>query len=200
MDFQGSLQRRSVKGFAVGAAVEIWSESKGKWIRDGEVVERVSEVCVRDGCRLRAGSVKVLYSQRQRFRWIPPRRFAEQLRASARPSPPRAMAGQLQMEVGEGFWRTVHVELCKGFVQWWGSEAEAQQGAKSLGHAFLLEMELSSQGRSFELQASGSSHTFQSRTEEAALKWGRGLREHAAYCADLEDLDAVQQIHRIGGA
>merc|ERR1711920_299878 len=181
-------------GYGVGDYVEIWSTQCDNWIKDGEVIETVDRKCRRDGVKLRAGSMKVLYMKGERFKWVPPQLAEEHLRASPVPSAPKVLTGKLLKEVHSEVteWRVVHVELHKGFIQWWVDKEAARQGDKSLGHAHLLGLQQGNcQGTSFSVRAvsrRGAVDTFQARSEEDAAKWVNSLWEHAGYCAELEEM------------
>merc|ERR1712061_393006 len=72
-------QRKKVKMYSVGDYVEIWSLNCQSWIKDGEVTETVDGKCIRDGVKLRAGSMKVVYMDGERFKWVPPQLAEEHL-------------------------------------------------------------------------------------------------------------------------
>lgn len=206
-DFAGSVQRRKARAYHVGDLVEIWSVKYDKWIRDGEVMDVVREKCCKDGVNLRAGSVKVLYSSGARFKWMPPKQVSEHLRMSARPKAPDSTIGSLQKECHADvtFWRSMHVEISKGYMQWWEEEAEAERGGKSLGHAYLLGMQLWRQGRSFKLRAEsndGAVFAFQAENDEDAQRWVNALWEHAGHCLDMHELEATvsEKKSLLGGA
>merc|ERR1712117_1002402 len=71
-EFMDAVQRQIAKAYRVGDLVEVRSINHDTWIMDAEIVDRVTEKCEKDGKTRRAGSVKVLYNDGERFRWVPP--------------------------------------------------------------------------------------------------------------------------------
>lgn len=200
-----SLQRKKVKAYRVGDLVEIWSLKYKKWIQDAEVVDVVKEKVLRDGIHCRAGSVKVLYSSGSRFKWVPPQLIETDLRASPRSRAPAAMCGKLQKECHSNVteWCPMHVEINRGYLQWWESEEQAVNGCKSQGHTYLLGLQLRRQDRSFKLRiesASGAVFAFRASTEEDACRWIGGIWEHAAHCREVQKLEVPTRRAAWGGA
>merc|ERR1719210_2958244 len=145
-DFSDAVQRKQAKAYRVGTLVEVRSVKQDSWIRDAEIIGTVNETCEKDGFKLRAGSVKVLYNGGNVFRWVPPRDAEYDLRPQSRLrlQVPEPMSGGLEKRYvadascPEGRWVPMHVEICRGHVQWWETETAARNGKKSGGHAFLL--------------------------------------------------------------
>merc|ERR1740121_2135573 len=121
--------------------------------------------------------MKVLYSCGERFKWISPQQAEANLRASPMPSAPSVLTGELLKEVHSEVteWHVVHVELHKGFIQWWKDKEAAMRGDKSLGHAYLLGLQQGNcQDTFFSLRAisrRGAVDTFKAGSEDDAAKW-----------------------------
>merc|ERR1712027_272484 len=134
-----AVQRKIATPYRVGDLVEVRSIHHDTWIMDAEIVDRVTEKCEKDGNTRSSGSVKVLYNDGKRFRWVPPQLAQRHVRPSLRLKAPDTMSGCLtkqSLESSRLF--QVHVEICKGYVQWWDSKAAAMKKEKSTGHLFLL--------------------------------------------------------------
>jgi len=196
-EFTNEAQRKKAKAYRVGDLVEVRSVKHDTWIRDAEIIDTVQDKCLKDGFTLRAGSVKVLYNNGERFRWVPPHHAQEHLRPSLRLKAPDTMFGGLWKQCcsDADSWFPVHVEICKGYVQWWESEAAARRGAKSQGHSFLLGMQCWRERRSFKLRVenpNGAIFAFRVDTEEDAGQWFHALWEHARHCMDLLQLETLR--------
>lgn len=74
------IQRRPVKVFQKGASVEVFCSELQRWFADGEVLDVVHEGCARDGFKLRAGSMKVIYDRGAHYVWVAPHTAMEFLR------------------------------------------------------------------------------------------------------------------------
>lgn len=92
--------------------------------------EEDEEDGVHDGCKLAAGSVKVLYNNSKTFKWILPSQFKSMLRVSSRPSAPYALAGQLLKQTHNWIttWHLRHFEVSRGYLQWWATVDDANAG------------------------------------------------------------------------
>jgi hypothetical protein len=191
-DFE-SRQRRKVKIYQVGEQVEVFSMKRGVWVLDGEIADVVSEACTKDNFKLRAGSIKVLFDNATMYKWILPGRVAEQIRPSPRVKPKEALVGVLEIEVNLHdtiAWVGVHVEVNKGYLQWWHSQEDARAGSKSVGIAYLFGLELNEGGRELILQTfatRGIFFSFRAKTEEDAQLWRTALRDHSNYCDEVCD-------------
>lgn len=208
-DFAASVQRKKVKAYHVGDVVEIWSAKHKKWIKDAEVIDTVKEKCYKDGVNVRAGSVKVLYNTGEhakweapqyageRVRWLAPQQLEGLIRPSLRPRTPEVVCGMLQKECRSRVtWCSdvtyrlpMHVELCRGYLQWWEEKAAAVSGTKSQGHVYLLDMHLWRQDGAFKLRAEGgqgASFCFWADSEQEERRWVDALWEHAGYCRSLQ--------------
>jgi len=197
-EFKEAKQRRKVPRFNRGEAVEVWSMKYNRWVRDAEVADMVTESCERDGMKLRAGSVKVVYKNQGRFKWIPPQLVVDHLRPSRRPIAPDAKFGQLHKEThgDDTVWQPVHVEVNQGFMQWWASEEAARRGKKPICAAFLFCMNLFCEGSLIKIRTDatgGAIHVFRALAEEDAQAWEEALWEHAGFCGDVTEGDKSPQ-------
>jgi len=195
-EFADAVQRNKAKAYRVGDLVEVRSGKHDTWIRDAEIVDTVEEGSSKDGSPRRAGSVKVLYNNGERFQWIPPKNVQTDLRPSLRLKAPDTMLGGLEM-LDANSWIPVHVEICKGYVQWWKTEAAASQKAKSVGHSFLLGMQCWREDfRSFKFRVEnhpdGAIFSFRAGEDEDVGQWVHALWEHARHCMDLLQFQTLQ--------
>merc|ERR1719464_1474039 len=102
--------------------------------------------------------MKVLYMNGERCKWVPPQLVEEQLRRSPLPPAPKPWMGTLLKEVHADVtdWHAVHVEIHKGFIQWWEDKEAAARGDVSIGHSYLLGLQQGNcQGPCFSLRAVG---------------------------------------------
>jgi len=193
-----SRQRKRMKLFAKGDVVEVYSMNQNKWFVDAEVVEVVKESAVRDGHRVSAGSMKVVYQNGTRFKWVGAHEMDQYLRASGRPKHPEPLMGELQKETYFFFvtrWFKLYFELHKGFLQWWNKQEEAKVSAQPVASIYLLGLQLQQEGASFKLRADstkGAVFAFQADTEEEATKWVEALWLQAEYCTEVHDFHRAQ--------
>lgn len=183
-------QRKKVKRFRPGDQVEVWSIKYDRWIGDAEIVEVLTESAIRDGNNIRAGSVKVLYKNKGRFKWIPPQLVDEVLRVSGRPPVPDPKIGELLKEIHTDVteWCPVHVEVNEGFIQWWIDEEAARRGEQPQGIAYLFMLQMFNEGLQIKLRTDstqGGVHAFKAESEEEVQIWVEALWEHAGHCGDM---------------
>lgn len=194
-----ALQRRKVKLYAIGDIVEVFSISQGRWTLDGEVSDVVDEACIKDKFRLRAGSMKVHFENATKFKWVAPEQISEHVRPSPRVKPPPAISGRLDIEVHlpeSSEWVKVHVEVNKGFLQWWETEEDARRGSKSRGVAYLLGLQLNTSEVVLKVRTDatrGALFVFRVESDEEAQKWTAALWEHAGFCEEMRDFVEAKQ-------
>lgn len=182
-------QRKKVKLFAVGDNVEIFSSKSQKWVLDAQVIDVTHESLNVSGFRVRAGSMKVVYDNGMRFKWVAPQQMQDLLRASPRPKAPLPLAGELSLGTSSWFgmdWSRCYFELNKGFLQWWPSQERARSGAVPMDSVYLLGMQLKEKGAGFRLRSDtthGTMFTIRAKEEEAA-HWVEVLWAHAKYCEE----------------
>merc|ERR1740121_481744 len=99
------MQRSKMKMYEIGDVVEVFSLKSQKWILDGEIADLVKETCVKDGFKIRAGSIKVLYENATRFKWVAPQNVPDHIRRSARVKPPPHIMDTMEIEVS--LWESV---------------------------------------------------------------------------------------------
>merc|ERR1719203_713358 len=122
-DAETHRQRKAIKAFKVGDQVEVYSVKNDCWMLDGEVTEDVSETCTKDGVKVRAGSMKIVYAEGKQFKWLPPSLFGTHVRESLRPRPVNPLAGEFMKQTHNWLseWHTRYFVVKKGFLQWWMS-------------------------------------------------------------------------------
>lgn len=173
--------------FAKGDMVEVFSARYG-WLPDGQVVEVTTEGGRRDNAEVVAGSMKVIYDNECRFKWVSPPEMGELLRASPRPQPPLLMAETLSVERCGWLmvqWVKRHCELKKGYLQCWTDEGESRS-AKPLATLCLLGVEITCDGMLIKLRdPSGVVHTIAAASERQAVAWVKALRAHTEYCQSV---------------
>lgn len=194
-------QRKHIKLYKVGDMVEVYSLKSQEWIEDAEIAEVVTESCVRDKLQIRAGSMKVLYSNRRRFKWVAPQQVNEHLRPSQRPKPPEPRVGKLLKEthIEETEWYPQHVELNMGYLQWWEAESDARVGQKATVSMYLLGLQLHEEGSSLIVRSNSTRGTvFKLRAEEESdvSAWSFALWEHAGYCEEVRDVKEAKKVGR----
>lgn len=196
---RSSRQRKRIKLWTKGDCVEVYSVKHQKWFNDAEIVEVVTETCVREGYRVNAGSMKVVYENGTRFKWVAAQEMDQFLRPSNRPKPVQPRLGDLMKETYWLFvprWNKLYVEMHKGFLQWWNTREEAQKRAKPQGSIYLLGLELQLEGTTFKLRSDstqGALFTFQAMSEEEAKKWVDDLWLQAEYCSEMLEFHQAQQ-------
>lgn len=200
METMAPKQRKPLQLYRPGDMVEVYSTRLQRWIEDGEVSEVVEEGCTRDCFQLRAGSMKILYDKRKRFKWVAPQQAQEQLRPSLRPTPPEPMVGKVLKETfadeGDSEWRVRHVELNLGYLQWWEAEDAARAGKASEGSMYLLGMQMQDEDLFLILRSTstrGTVYTFQLEAEGELDAWTWGLWEHAGYCEEVRDASEAKK-------
>lgn len=190
-------QRKSIKQmYRVGDQVEVWSIKTEKWIIDGEVADLTDESCVRDNVKVRAGSMKIVYGDGKRFKWLMPHQFDTQLRESLRPRPPARLIGQLHKETHnwQTAWHARYFELNRGFLQWWVSEKDYKDKKNPQKVFSLLGVHMEEpQGNktSFKVQSAatkGVLYSFDGKAPEESRKWIEAIWEHSEYCEELKEL------------
>lgn len=187
-----SRQRKAVKLYRVGDVVDVWSGRNQDWIIDGEVVAATDETIQVHGTKVSAGSVKVIYSRGQMYKWIPPAKFGELLRESLRPRPPDGHKGTMLKQT-HGFvseWNERYFELRKGHLQWWENEEAAKKGTP--GRAiYLLGANIQELETSFRLLSDGTKgviYHFDAGSRESMVLWAETAWAHAEYCEEMREL------------
>jgi len=184
-----SVQRKRVKGYTPGDRVEVLSNRHGKWM-DGEVLEVVTESCIKDGIKVRAGSTKVLFNDGAHFKWMSPVQFEDLVRPSSKPRFPASLTSNLVMEVhtiSGSWWVRTYGELNRGFFQWWHSQEEAEAGGPPVDCVNLLGLRQCLEGRTLRLQvdgAAGSVYACKVVDEYDVASWVEALWTHAEYCQE----------------
>lgn len=193
-------QRKVQKTFKVGDLVEVYSVKNNKWMTDAEVVEFASEACNKDGLKLRAGSLKIIYAHGSQFKWIPPQHIEELLRMSPRPRPPPPKVGQMLKETHNWFteWHQRHFEVKRGFLQWWLSEQEAQEKKKPSRSVYLLGLRIQEEhGKIIKLRTdstNGIVFQFNAETSSARAEWVEALWAHAEYCEEMREFEEAKWV------
>jgi len=188
-----SRQRKKVKLPVKGDVVEIFSQRLDKWFLDAEVVSVTTEVLVEKGMRVPAGSLKIVYDNGTRFKWVAPQESEKYVRPSERPRPPEPMAGDLLKETNYWFitrWNKYYFEVNKGFLQWWNSSEEAGKNVKPVGSVYLMGLQQKQEGDFFRVRTEatgGAVFAFQASTEEESSVWVDTLWAHAAYSDDVRE-------------
>lgn len=196
--WQATRQRKRLKLWSRGDMVEIFSKKNQKWFLDAEITDVVYEGGIRDGFRVAAGSMKVVYDNGSRFKWVGPNEMEELLRASPRPRPPKPLVGNLRKESHYFFvteWTQQHMEVNMGFLLWWPSKDEARSGKAPSGSVYLLGLRQQDSGAYFQLRAEsthGAVFSFQADSAERSAEWVRSLRAHAAYCEEVRQLQEAK--------
>lgn len=186
-------QRKKVKMFGKGDVCEVFSVKHGKWFLDAEITETTDESCYLDGFRVVAGSMKIIYDNGTRFKWVAPHEMEELVRESPRPRPPEPLVGQLTKEQHFWFltnWTKMYFELQKGFLQWWRTKEDAGNGGKALGSVYLLGLQLQDEDATFKVRtesSEGAVHAFQADSAEEVARWVEALWVHAGYCEEVSD-------------
>lgn len=184
-------QRKKLKLFGKGDVCEVFSVKHGKWYLDAEITETTDESCYLDGFRVVAGSMKVVYDNGTRFKWVAPHEMEELVRESSRPRPAEPLVGELTKEQHFWFlthWTKMYFELQKGFLQWWSTKEEAGNGAKPAGSVYLLGLQQQDDDASFKLRtdsSEGAVHSFQADSAQDVQKWVEALWVHAGYCEEV---------------
>lgn len=198
---RGARQRKSIKPMKIGDQVEVYSHRYGEWMLDAEVVEFVSESCIRDDLQVRAGSMKVIFNSGRQFRWLEPVQFADFVRPSLRPAPPPRLTGRLSKETHNWLteWHQRFFLLDHGFMEWWESERD-MLAEKAPNKAFSLlglhMMEPVGDGTRFTIRTDGTKgvlYSFDGFTVKDTRQWVEAIWEHAEYCEELTEMEAVKE-------
>merc|ERR1712087_896740 len=130
----------------------------------------------------------VRYFHGKRSKWVPAGLVKEQLRPSTGNRPPRSRIGVLKVQQHKFYnteWVGYHVELNKGYLQWWETEAKAKKGHKPEGWLYLLGLQVEVEGLNFLMRTtttSGAVYTFQAESQKDAETWYSALFEHETFC------------------
>lgn len=192
-------QRKKLKLFRKGDVVEVYSSKHQTWYEDAEVVDVVKETTVLEGIKVRAGSMKVVYSGGSRFKWVTPQQMGEVLRPSPRPKAPPIVGGLLSTEVNSWFstaWTQYYFELNKGFLQCWNSLVDAKAGYRPKRSIHLLGLGLQEQDTCIRLQSDalrGAVYTVRAETEADTGRWAEALWDHAGFCEEMREFSRVRQ-------
>jgi len=192
-----SKLRDKVKTFQKGEMVEVFSSKTNQWMVDAEVVQVVQEACVIDNFNVKAGSMKVVYNNGARFKWVAPSQI-DNIRASNRPRPPDSHMGMMQKETHNWItqWHERYFELQRGFLQWWMTEKDAKGAVAPNGSLYLLGLQLKIDGSNLKMRSDNSNqviYTFRVEDEEQSKAWVDALWAHAGYCGDVKDFFQVKQ-------
>jgi len=177
-----------LKRFGMGDTVEVYSAKRQKWFLDGQVIDTVNETCMMDGSKVRAGSVKVIYDHGMTFKWVPLQQMEETLRPSPRPRPPNAVSGMLTKEASSwlsGRAKQLYAEANQGFLQWWDSQADAEECKEPEYSMYLLGLQAGIVGQTLKLQTTSDQVTISLPDEPEAKAWEKALRIHAIYTGEV---------------
>jgi len=192
-------QRKRIKLFAIGDQVEVWSSKNNMWYMDAEVVDIAKETGAIDGLKIKAGSMKVVYDNGSRFKWVPPQQMEGYLRLSPRPKPPPPLTGNI-FHATNGWWSTqwnsCYAELNRGFLQWWESQEAAKRGGLPVGKLHLRGFGCREQGNSLTLKSDSSGATtynFKFDNPEITSQWVNQLWAHSGFCEEWADFSKAKQ-------
>jgi hypothetical protein len=194
-------QRKRVKLYVTGDLVDVYSSHNKKWFTDGEIADVTKDGMQIDGFQVRAGSMKVVYDNGSRFKWVAPQQMDNVLQPSARPRPPGSKVGHLQKETNSWFgakYGEHYVELNHGFLKWWATYSDAARGASPQSALCLMGLQLveDKEGMSFRMRTQDSRGVvfgFKADSEEEAQAWVELFWEHAWYCEELYDYTLAQR-------
>lgn len=193
-----SVQRRRLKLYRKGDMVEAFSARHQAWFQDAEIAHVVKESITLDGKKVRAGSMKVVYDNGSRFKWVPPQQMDEFIRPSQRPKLVERLVGEFS-EPSEGWfgttWTKVYFELNKGFLQWWNTLENAKAGGEPAGSIHLLGLTVQEDGNSIKvksLDTEGEAFTFQLRRERDVARLITALYSQAGYCEEVREYCRTQ--------
>lgn len=193
------IQRKRIKLYAIGDQVEVWSSKNDIWYMDAEVIDIAKEASSIDGIRIKAGSMKVVYDNGARFKWVPPQQMEGYLRPSPRPKSPPPLTGEL-MRAAHGWfstqWQPSYVELNRGFLQWWDTRDDARRGGLPVGKTYLRGLQQKDSGDTIQMRTDatqGSVYSFRGEKEEIARKWVDALWNHAGYCEEMSEFSKAQK-------
>lgn len=198
--------RHPVKLYSPGDAVEFYSARHNRWMLDAEVTEMLPETAQRDGVKIRAGSMKVVYAGGARFHWVAPQQMNELLRPSRRPRDPDCMTGELQLfdEAGWLFhWLAQHVAVRKGTLRWWDSKENAESGQAENGFVHLQGIEPRAEGVILKLLKEGTEevvHCFAADSAAEARMWSTSLASHCSYATAMKQHNMQQQLRSSGSS
>lgn len=193
MTTEATRQRKRVRLYVKGDVVDVYSMKHQQWFEDAEIAEVVTESKVVDGYRVRAGSMKVIYDNGARFKWIAPQQMEDFLRPSRRPKAPEPVVGELFKETSSWFgakYLKQYFELNKGFLQWWVKQDDARRGGLPEGQIYLLGLQQQENGAAFRLRTDstqGAVFGFKADTEDEAGTWTEVLWAHAWFCEEMRE-------------
>mmetsp|Transcript_4096 Transcript_4096/g.10106 ORF Transcript_4096/g.10106 Transcript_4096/m.10106 type:complete len:440 (+) Transcript_4096:45-1364(+) len=184
--------RKKVRVFKPGDLVLVWSEHTASWNDDGEVVETLQEPSSHHGVQLNPGSMKVVYANGKRFKWVDPQHAQMLLKPSKRPPAPPFKSGNLEKETHSIFteWHVRYFELSKGFLSWWKSYEDMSKGKKPTGAIPLLALSLRVEGNFFRFwtgATKGTMFSLGASSTEEANEWARAMMDHSHYVQAMRD-------------
>lgn len=191
-------QRKKVKLYSLGDQVEVWSSKNNVWYMDAEVVDVAKETSQIDGIRIKAGSMKVVYDNGARFKWVPPQQMEGYLRPSPRPKSPPPLTGELARAASGWFstqWEKTYCELNRGFLQWWAKRDDARRGGIPTGKLYLRGLQQKDDGDKIQLRtdaSAGAVYSFKAESEADAKKWTEAFWAHAGYCEEMSEFQKAQ--------
>lgn len=176
----------------VGETVAVYCKSEQTWVDDGIVLLVLTESNSYDGYKLPVGAIKVQYSNQRRFKWVLQDHVDTFLRPSTRPSMPTPMMGELFKETHNIIteWHVRHVEINRGFMQWWQNPDDARSGLRPNAVAGLTGMKLQVEEgnnifRFSTASTNGMVYSFDATSVEGRNRWVGALERHHQYCHDL---------------
>jgi len=192
-------QRKRIKLFAIGDQVEVWSSKNDMWYLDAEVVDVAKETGGIDGLKIKAGSMKIIYDNGSRFKWVPPQQMEGYLRLSPRPKPPSPLTGTLYHASNGWFstkWTLCYVELNRGFLQWWESQEAAKKGSPPIGKMHMRGLQQNDQDNALMLKSDStgaSVYNFKFDSAELVQQWVTLLWAHAGFCEEWAEFSKAKQ-------
>lgn len=193
--------------FKVGDAVMVFCDSARQWIDDGAILLILRQTESYDGYQLPQGAVKVQYCGGRRFKWVLEEQVERFLQPSERPTPPSPMMGELFKETHNVIteWHVRHVEINRGYMQWWQNPDDARIGMKPNAVAMLSGMifHVDDDSTVFKFSTAGTKGTvysFDATSPEGRERWVAALARHGSYCEHIQAYNRRIQRAAEGGA
>jgi len=180
-------QRKKVRGYKVGDLVMVWSQQSQGWHDDGEIVQVLEGASMHCKQTLSAGTIKVVYANGRRFKWIGPQDAESILRISGRPVPPPPRWGHLDKETHSATtteWHQRFFELSKGFLTWWKERDDYTRKRPCISTVGLLGLQLKVEAtalRFWTTSTKGQMFTVDTGSAEDVAEWAAAMTAHAEY-------------------
>lgn len=193
-------QRQRLKVFRKGDDVDVFSFSRQRWHHDGEVTHVATESCTIGSTQVWAGSMRVLYDHKQRFKWVAPQEMEKMLRRSVRPRAPGQVVGSLLRKQEYWLsteWPTAHLKLRKGCLQVWNTAEEAIAGVKpdiTVDVSGLVETSV--EGTCLHMWSNNGQEStlcFRATAEEVVASWEQALWEHFDYLGRISAFEEEEK-------